>query len=204
MVLPYDNETIALLLTLIKTEKSWLKTSAIFTLGNTKDSTYFEVYKDALNDESDRVINAASIALGKTKSPKALDILIDLDKKPSWKNQSRISALNGLEQLGNLKSVDYVLKCLLDNQSPRWYLATPIWDYPYAAANTLVALGKADLGFPILFERFKKSLSDNDLNDIFQNVQLLEILKDERSAEMYELLKIKFKDDPSVLEMIPK
>jgi aminopeptidase N len=202
LTLPYDVETVSMLLNLIKTEKSWLKTSAIFTLGNSNDEKYTDIYIDALNDKSDRVVNAAATALGKTKSPKALDILINLDKKPSWKNQSRISALNGLEQLKDTKSVDYVLKCLSDNQSARWYLATPIWDYPFAAVNTLVALDKADLGFPILFERFKKSLNERDLNDIFQNVQLIDLLKDERAKEMYELLKATFKDDANVLETV--
>lgn len=199
---PYDSSTISLLLHLIKTEKSWLKTSAIFTLGNTKDAKYSYVYIAALNDESDRVINAAAVALGKTKSPEAFEILIDLENKPSWKSQSRISALNGLEQLGDIRAVDFALKCLADNQSPRWYLATPVWDYPYTAAYTLVALGKAEPGFPVLFERFKKSLEDNDLNDIFQNVQLIDILKDERAKEMYALLREKFKHEVPVLEAV--
>lgn len=199
---PYNNETIEMLAGLIKTEKSWLKTSAIFTLGNTNDEKYLDIYKEALNDESDRVINAAAIAIGKTKSTKAYDILLNLEGKTSWKNQNRISALNGLEQLKDLRAADYALKCLEDNHSPRWYLATPLWDYPFAAASTLVALGKADLGYPILFARFKRSLEENDLNDIFQNVQLIAILKDERAKEVFDLLKEKFKNDAAILETV--
>ena len=202
LTLPYSNETIKILLNLIKTEKSWLKTSAIFTLGNTNDEKYLDSYLEALNDESDRVINAAAIVIGKTKSSKAYDILLSLESKTSWKNQNRISALNGFEQLKDIRAVDYTLKCLEDHQSARWYLATPIWDYPFAAANTLVALGKADLGYPILLAQFKKSLHENDINDIFQNVQLINILKVERGKEMYDLLKEKFKDDAAVLETV--
>ncbi len=74
---PYNNETIEMLLNLIKIEKSWLKASAIFTLGNTNDEKYLDIYIEALNDESDRVINAAAIAIGKTKSLKAFSILLD-------------------------------------------------------------------------------------------------------------------------------
>lgn len=196
---PYPNETIEMLLNLIKTERSWLKTSAIFMLGNTNDEKYIDIYTKALNDESDRVINAAAIAIGKTKSSKAYDILLNLESKTSWKNQNRISALNGLEQLKDSRALDYTLKCLEDNQSARWYLATPVWDYPFAAANTLVALGKADLGYPILLARFKKSLKENDINDIFQNVQLIDILKDERAKEVYHLLKEKYKGDTTIL-----
>jgi aminopeptidase N len=200
--LPYDQETINFLLALIKNEHSWVKTAAIFTLGNSLDEKYFDIYKEALKDESDRVINAAAIAIGKTKSSEAFDALMELESKTSWKNQNRISALNGLELLNDPRALDYVLTCLADNQSPRWYLATPVWDYPFAAANTLVALGKADLGYPILFERFKKSLQENDLNDIFQNVQLIDILKDERAKEMYSLLKERFTDDKETLEKV--
>ena len=200
--LPYDSATVEMLLNLIKTETNYIKVSAIVTLGNTNDEKYFDIYKEALNDESDRVINAAAIAIGKTKSPKAFTVLLDIENKASWKKQNRISALNGLEQLKDIRAVDYVLRCLSDNQSARWYLATPVWDYPFAAANTLVALGKGDLGYPILFERLKKSLHENDLNDIFQNVQLIDILKTERAKEMYELLKEKFKDDIEISEKV--
>lgn len=199
---PYGKEFTSLVINLIKNESSWLKASAILTLGNSKDPKYLDIYTHALNDKSDRVINAAATAIGKTKSPKALKILLDLDKKPSWKNQSRISAMNGLEQLGDVNAVDYILKCLTDNQSARWYLATPTWDYPYAASNTLVTLGKADLGFLPLMDQFKKSILENDINDIFQLVQLIDILKDERAGEMYSLLKSKFKKDKAMMEII--
>lgn len=200
--IPYNNDMISMLLTIIKTEKSWLKASAILTLGNLKNAKYEEIYLNALKDESDRVINAAATALGKSKSPNAYKILLELANKPSWKSQSRISALNGLQELGDERAADFALTCLQDNRSPRWYLATPVWDYPFAAANTLVALGKEDLGYPILFERFKLSLTENDLNDIFQNVQLMIILGDKRGQAFFELLKEKFKGKASVLEAI--
>ena len=200
--LPYDGETLELLIKLINTEKSWMKTAAIFALGNTKDEKYTDLYIKFLGDESDRVINAAAISLGKTKSTKAYNALMDLENKPSWKNQNRISALNGLEQLGDARATDYALKCLADKQAARWYLATPVWDYPYAAVGTLVALGKGSMAYPMLFQRFKASLNDNDLNDIFQNVQLIDLLKDERANEMYNLLKDKYKNDAKMMETI--
>lgn len=201
-VLPFNETTISVLTDLIKNEKGWLKNAAINFLGRTNDSGFSNLYIQALNDESDRVINAAAIALGKTQSPKAFGALMSLENKKSWKNQNRISALNGLQQLGDLRAIDYVLNCIKDNQSPRWYLATPTWDYPFAAVNTLVALGKADLAYPILIERFKKSLADNDLNDIFQNVQLINLLNDKRAKEVYSLLKEKYMTDVIILDAI--
>lgn len=200
--LPYNEATIAFLIEAIKKEKSWIKSTAINILGNSNEVKYKDLYINALADESDRVINAAANALGKTKSKDVFDILMSLEYKPSWKNQNRISALNGLQQLGDTRAIAYALKCLADNQSPRWYLATPVWDYPFAAVNTLVTLGKAELGYPILLERFKKSLADNDLNDIFQNVQLINLLRDKRANEIYDLLKEKFKADSGVLDAV--
>ncbi|MBL0048199.1 MAG: hypothetical protein IPP32_08925 [Bacteroidetes bacterium] len=194
--------TEALLLNLIKNESSWLKTSAISFLGNSADANYVDIYINALTDKSDRVVNAAAIALGKTKSPLAFETLIALDKKPSWKSQSRISALNGLQQLGDPRALEFSLNCLKDNKSPRWYLATPVWDYPFAAVNTICALEKAEAAYPILFDRFTKSLIENDLNDIFQNVQLLTMLADSRGKEVYAALRIKFAEDALLMEAI--
>lgn len=199
---PITDEFKKLVIDVIKKEKSWIKSTAISILGNTNDEQYLPLYQTALSDSSDRVINSSAVAIGKTKSAKAFDILMGLENQKSWKNQNRISALNGLQQLGDVRAVDYALNCIKDNQSPRWYLGTAIWDYPFAAVNTLVSLGKAELAYPILFERFKKSLIDNDLNDIFQNVQLIDLLKDKRATELYKLLNDKYKDDATLLEVI--
>lgn len=200
--MPYDESFTKLLKELIANETSWLKSSAINILGNTSDSLHLSLYVEALKDESDRVINSAAIAIGKTKSSKAFDILMGLENQKSWKNQNRISALNGLEQLGDVKAANYALDCIKDNHSPRWYLATPVWDYPFAAVKTLVSLGKAESAYPILLERCKQSLNEDDLNDIFQNLQLIDVLNDKRAIEVYSLLKQKFKDDHSVIEVI--
>ncbi len=203
-ITPYDETTISLLKDIMINEKNWLKSTAINFLGKTNDPIFSDIYIQSLSDESDRVINMAAIALGKTKNPKAFDVLINMENKKSWKSQNRISALNGLQQLGDLRALDYVLNCIKDNQSPRWYLATPRWDYPFAAINTLVALGKAELAYPILIERFKKSLIDNDVNDIFQNVQLINLLKDKRATDMYRLLREKYATDLVILNAIKK
>jgi aminopeptidase N len=206
----YDEPTITLLLDLIKNNESWLKASAINTLGMTKDAKYTDIYLNALNDKSDRVVNAAANALGKTKSPKAFDALVKLPSKPSWKSQSLISALNGLQQLGDPRGADLALKALADAKLPRWWLAVPTWDYPIAAAQTLVSLGKGTVtqgrdddisvkGYPIILERFKKAVEDNDDNDIFSNTLLIALLGDPRGQEVFDILKVKYKDDANAM-----
>ena len=197
-----DEPTITTLLTVIKQEKAWLRTAAINFLGMTRDEKFADLYLSHFNDESERVINAAANALGRTKSPKAFDALAKLPGKPSWKNQSLISALNGLKELGDPRGVEIALKALSDRHSPHWTLATPIWDYRLAAAETLAALGKGDTAYPMIFERFKKSMEENDYNDIFSNVLLITTLADPRGQEVFGLLKAKFKDDANAMNAV--
>ncbi len=201
LVPPFDNATITMLLSLIKKEGSWIRASAINFLGMTKDKKYASLYISYFNDKSDRVINAAAIALGKSKSPKAFDALSKLKDKPSWKNQSLISSLVGLKELGDARGVEIALTALKDSPAaPRWTLTA--WDFRVYAAQALVALKKNDAGYPVLLERFKKSMQEDDINDIFSNVLLITTLADSRGQEVFELLKMKFKDDTEVMQVV--
>jgi aminopeptidase N len=197
-----DEATIGMLLTVIKNDKPWVRTSAISLLGMTRDPKYADIYLEAFNDQSDRVINAAANALGKSKSPLAFPALAKLTNKPSWKSQSLISALNGLKELGDPRGVAIAMKALADKKLPRWWLAVPVWDYPIAAAETLVALGRGKDAFPMIFQRFKASLNEDDLNDIFSNVLLLVTLADARGQEAFDLLKVKFKNHPDAMSAV--
>ncbi len=194
-----DEATVKMLLTAAKDESGWVRTNALNFLGMTRDPKYADLYLSYFNDPADRVINAAANALGKTKSPKAFEALAKLPNKPSWKNQSLISALNGLKELGDPRGVDIAFKAISDRHSPHWNLATPVWDYRLAAAVTLAALGKSDIAYPMIFERFKKSMEENDYNDIFTNVLIITTLADVRGLEVFELLKAKFKDDANAM-----
>ncbi len=199
---PYDAETIALLLKTIKEETSWLKAWSIGFLGLTKDPKYDEVYLQALNNQSDRVINAAAIALGKSKSTKAFDALVKLKDKPSWKSQSLISCLNGLKELGDPRGTDIAIAALNDIHSPRWWLATPIWDYPVAAIDTVIALGKSDSVYPLVEERFNMALQENEVNVIFSQLLLLCKLGNPKSKPLFEKLKTKFREDTNAMNAI--
>jgi aminopeptidase N len=194
-----DRETITMLQKIIKNEKAWLRTAAISFLGTTRDAKYADTYLSCFNDSSERVINAAAIALGKSKSEKAFNALVKLKNKPSWKNQSLISTLNGLKELGDPRGSDIALNALADLYSSRWTLATPIWDFRIAAAETLAALGKGNAGYPIILERFNKSMAENDVSDIFNNVLLITRLADPRGEAVFDELKKKFKDDANAM-----
>jgi len=197
---PYDAKTLTLVKSIIEKESSWLKASALFFLGTTNDPTYAPIFTNALSDKSDRVISAAALALAKTKAPGVFEILLKLKDKPSWKNQSLMTAMNAMKTLGDPRTVDIALAALKDNPpKPRWTLANNSWDYRVVAAETLVTFGKGSEGFLIVHERFKKSMEENDVNDIFNNVMLIAILGDPRGLEIFDSLKSKFKDDANAM-----
>jgi aminopeptidase N len=196
---PFDDATISALLSVINNEKAWTRAAAINFLGLTCDPKFADLYISFLTNESDRVINAAANALGKCKSSKAFDVLVKLKDKPSWKNQSLISTLNGLKALKDPRGVDIALTAFKDLASPRWTLAVPIWDYRIAAAETLVALGKADAAYPFTFDCLKKAIAENDMNDIFNTILLITTLADPRGDEAFALAKTKLKDDANAM-----
>ncbi len=197
--IPLDEATISTLLNLIQQEKAWVRASAINFLGMTRDPKYDQVYLNALNDSSDRVINAAAIALGKSKSPKAFAALKKLVNKPSWKNQSLLSSLFALQQLEDPRGFDIAYRALGDLKSPHWVLAVPIWDYRIIAAQTIKTLGKSDKAYQLLSAGFKKAMNDNDIHGIFYTTLLITELGDVRGLEIFDLLKAKFKEDANAM-----
>ena len=198
-----DDSTQAMLLEIIQKEKSWMRAAAIGFLGLSEDPRHAELYLTCLKDESDRVVNAAAIALGKSKSPEAFEALLSLKNKPSWKNQSLIATLNGLRELGDPRALPLALEALRDEPAgARWTLATPVWDFRLSAAEALRALGKGNEGYQIVNQRFTQSVKENDINDIFSNLLLLTTLGDARALQHFPALKEKFKHDPNAIQAL--
>ncbi|MEP7376405.1 MAG: M1 family aminopeptidase [Chitinophagaceae bacterium] len=197
-----DSATTSLLLRTIKNDSAWIRAGAIGFLGQTKNDKYADLYIDFLGDKSERVINAAAIALGQSKSSKAFDALVKLKDKPSWKNQSLISSLNGLKDLGDKRAVDYVLPYINASQLPHWTLATSRWDHRLAAAETLVALGAAEKAYPLVLNDFKKAVEENNVNDIFYNLLQIVLLSQPGGQEAFDQLKIKYKDDAAAMAAV--
>ena len=199
---PLDEATIAALLTVInRKDKSWTRQAAIGFLGMTRNPKFADIYLSALSNPSDRVITTAAAALGKTKSPQAFETLAKLMLKPSMKSQSSLAAMNGLKELGEPRGFELAFKALSDPNLSRWRLSSmpPTWDYRDVAVATIVSLGKGEAVFPLIFERCKKSMAENDINGIFSNVMLITTLADPRGQEAFDLLKAKFKDDANAI-----
>lgn len=198
---PYDQATTQLLIALVKKEKSWVKAAALSSLSMTNDPQYADLYVSCLADTSDRVVNAAAVALGKTKSLQAFEALVKLKDRPSWKNQSLMHCLAGLAQLGDARAEAIALAALADNQSPRWFLGNA-WDYPFVAAQTLATLGKTEKAYPILLERFKLAMQENNRDDIFHQVLLIVTLGNPQGLEIFALLKGRYQYDENAMSAI--
>ncbi len=196
-----DSSTSNMLLKLIATEQSYLKASAINFLGFTQDKKYAPIYMRALSDKSDRVINLAAIALGKTKDEKAFDALVKLIDRPSMKSQSLLSAISGFKELNDVRCFDIIYKVLANTNLPRWRLPdASVWDYRIVAAELLHQIGKSADTYPLIISRFKKSVEEDDLGGIFNNILLINKLADERGQEAFDILKEKYKNDTLLLE----
>ena len=124
--------------------------------------------------------------------------------KPSWKNQSLISALNGLQWLEDSRAVELALESLVNNEASHWTLATPIWDHRLAASNTLNALGVGDAGFQLIHSQLMTAMEEDNMNDALYNAQQLVNLSDARALESFDVLKAFYADRPNVLEVIGK
>jgi aminopeptidase N len=196
--LPYDTTTTNMLLSVVKKDSFWVKAAALTSLGMTKDSAYADLCISCLDDASDRVVNAAAIALGKTKSSKAFDVLVKLKSRPSWKNQSLMHTLGGLAALGDDRAETIALDALADNRSPRWFLGNG-WDYPFVAAQTLATLGKTESAYPVLLQRFNTALKENNKDDIFYQVLLIVTLGNSKGLEIFDILKSKYKNDANAM-----
>lgn len=198
---PYDNETLYAIKKIINNEKSWIKAAALTHLGMTNDSFYADIYISCLNDVSDRVVNSAAIALGKSKSSKAYKHLLQLQNRPSWKNQSLMHMLNGLAPLNHQNTELHAIQALRDNTSPRWFLGNG-WDYPYVAAQTLNKIGRTDEAHTIVYNRLQQALTEKNIDDIFHQVLLVSVLGNPKGKEVFTLLKSKYSGESNILNAI--
>jgi aminopeptidase N len=149
------------------------------------------------------VVAAAATALGKSKSAKVFSALEKLVKRPSMKSQSLLSALAGLKELGDPRGFDIAYRALANPNLPRWRLPVfSIWDYRVIAANVIASLKRGSDAFPLIFERFKKAKEEEDINGMFNNALLISILADTRGQEVFDLLKVKFKDDANAMNAV--
>ncbi|MFN0183248.1 MAG: M1 family aminopeptidase [Aquabacterium sp.] len=191
------------LLDVVRDEGSWLRATALRLLGDSRDPAHADLYLAHLADPSDRVINAAAIALGRTGDPRAFAALARLPAHPSWKNQSLISALAGLGETRDPRAGDIAMAALGDVASPRWTLATPVWDYPLAAAGTLAALAQGARAVPMLQARLQVALDGGrDSGDVIYVAGLLAALGDPAAQPLLAQLRQRLAADVQAVKAV--
>ena len=189
------------LLAIVRDEGSWLRATALRLLGDSRDPAHAPLYLAHLADPSDRVINAAAIGLGRSGDLRAFDALAALPAHPSWKQQSLISALAGLQELRDARGGDIALAALADVASPRWVLATPVWDTPLAAAGTLAALRQGHRALPLLQARLATALADGrSPQDVFYTAMLIATLGDAGGLPVLDDLRQRHAGDAAALQ----
>ena len=65
-----------------------------------------------------------------------------------------------------------------------------------AAAETIVSFKKSAAIYPAVAERLRQALKSDDLNVVFNTVLILTTLADPRTQELFDMLKVQFKDRP--------
>ncbi len=187
-----DDATTQMLLKSTKDKESLIRAEAVSLLGASKDVKFADIYLNALNDQSYGVIDAAAIALGSTKSPKAYDALVKLTTTPSWKGRIETAGLNGLAFLGDKRAFDVSYKFATD-KSKNFNSRT-------AALAVVGATGKGDQrAFPLIFSQFKVALDANDFNALFSSIQGIVKLADPRGQQAFDLLREKFKGQANIM-----
>ncbi|MGH9933222.1 MAG: M1 family aminopeptidase [Pyrinomonadaceae bacterium] len=87
-----------------------VRARAVTLLANSKDASLTSLYVNLLSDQSYAVIQAAALAIGETKSPAAYEALVKLLDVPSWRDNIKASALAGLGELRDKRSLDIALR----------------------------------------------------------------------------------------------
>ncbi len=132
-----------------------VRAAALTSLGDSREAALTDVYLRALNDQSYAVVGAAAAALGATKTPAAYDALIKLLAAPSWRDQLRAAALDGLTATGDKRAIELGLRYAAPGS------ATPVRK---AAVYLLGAVGKNDpRALPLLLRTLQQSLADTDI-----------------------------------------
>ncbi|HEV7746712.1 MAG TPA: M1 family aminopeptidase [Pyrinomonadaceae bacterium] len=87
-----------------------VRARAVTSLAVSKDASLAGTYVKLLGDQSYAVIRAAALALGETKSSEAYVPLETLASVPSWRDNIRASALTGLGELRDRRSMNLALR----------------------------------------------------------------------------------------------
>jgi len=192
-----DANVEAAVIRLTKDKESPIRADAVELLGETQDKKYVDIYMAHLNDPSYSVIDQAAIALGKSKDARVFDALMKLAPTPSWKNRVQFAVLNGLAWLEDKRAFEYGYNTAQNKQLP-----------PLIREYARILLSFIGKGEPRAFEVFSQSIKvaseAGNMNTVYSGIDALVRIADPRGQQVFDALKVKFKDKPSAMETITK
>lgn len=190
-----DSNVEQAMMRLAKDPQPIIRGEAMELLGETQDKKYADIFLAGVNDRSYTVIDQAALALGRVKDPRAFDALVKLTNTPSWKNRIQIAGMNGLAALDDKRAFDVGYKAATDKTLPLSLRTT--------ALIIVGASGKGDpRAYPLIYDRFKVALAASNIQGIINSVQAIIKIADPRGQEVFDTLKVKFKDQPNALNAI--
>jgi len=190
-----DGPTEQAIIRLTKDKEGIIRGEAIELLGETQDKKYADLFLPALEAQSYEVIDQAALALARVKDPRAFDALNKLTTTKSWKGRVMIAGLHGLAELGDKKAFDTGYKFAIDPTQPR--------NIRTVALSIVGTTGKGDpRAFPLIFEQFKKAFDANSVQNMTNTLEAIIKIGDPRGQQAFDMLKVKFKDNPGALQTI--
>lgn len=167
-----------------------VRARAVTSLANSKDPALASLYKKLLGDRSYAVIRAAAYALGETRSAGAYEALAALLSVPSWRDNIRASALAGLAELRDKRSLDIAFRYAQPGNAP------------LVRAAALRLLGRVGADNPRAFDFIAasavKAFQAGDFNLATASAEALVSLGDSRGLAVLEQIG----KDPSVNERL--
>lgn len=168
----------AALVAATRDSKARVRAQAVTSLASWKDPSLADLYEKLLSDQSYAVIKAAAPALGQTKSSGAYDALTKLLAEPSWRDNITVSALSGLAELKDKRSLDVAFRYAGDGNRVA---------VRAAALRLLGQIGQDDpKAFSLIAAMATKAYAGGDFNLASASGEALVSLGDPRGLPIFE------------------
>ena len=155
-----------------------VRAGAVTALSKSKDPSLASLYEKLLSDQSYAVIKAAALALGATHDARAYEAPAKLIETTSWRDNIRVSALSGMAEVQDKRSLDVALR-YADKGNPVPLRA--------AALRLLGKVGGANpKAFSLIAEAARKAFAAGDFNLMPAAGEALVSLGDPRGLETLE------------------
>ena len=171
-----------------------VRARAITSLASSKDPSLASLYERFFNDQSYGVIRAAASALGETRTPEAYEVLTKLLEGPSWRDNTKVSALSGLRALQDKRALDIAFRYAEKGNLP------PV---RAAALRLLGSVGKDNpRAFSVISDTLTKAFDTGDFSLGVASAEALVGLGDPRGLAVLDQIRQSSSSNPRLVEML--